>query len=190
MGSFLKNYVHYGNRLEIFTSSLVAWIRYWPCITGCRNVRFEAGVKFNPFSSERKTLNVTFLGQNSIGAHTIIQGSGKMVWGDGSFCCAFCVIGVNERIYIGQHVMIAHAVSIRDTDHAFENISIPMQQQGIVTAPIYIEDDVWIGHGATILKGVRIGKGAIIAAGAVVTKDVEPYTIVGGVPAKFIRGRK
>jgi acetyltransferase-like isoleucine patch superfamily enzyme len=52
-----------------------------------------------------------------------------------------------------------------------------------------IEDDVWIGHGATVLKGVRIGRGAVVAAGAVVTRNVEPYTVVGGVPARLI-GRR
>ncbi len=55
--------------------------------------------------------------------------------------------------------------------------------------PVIIEDDVWVGTGAIILKGVRVGTGAIIAAGAVVTKDVPPYTIVGGVPAKVIKHR-
>jgi len=57
------------------------------------------------------------------------------------------------------------------------------------SSPVVIEDDVWVGHGATILKGVKIGKGAIVAAGAVVTRDVESYSIVGGVPAKLIRVR-
>ena len=55
--------------------------------------------------------------------------------------------------------------------------------------PVRIEDDVWVGYGATIMHGVRIGEGAVVAAGALVTKDVEPYTIVGGVPAKPIRKR-
>jgi acetyltransferase-like isoleucine patch superfamily enzyme len=53
-----------------------------------------------------------------------------------------------------------------------------------------VQDDVWIGHGATILKGVTIGMGSIVSAGAVVTKDVEPYSIVGGVPARVIKSRK
>ncbi|MBU2537741.1 MAG: acyltransferase [Proteobacteria bacterium] len=85
--------------------------------------------------------------------------------------------------------MIAQAVSIRDTDHAFEDANLPMTQQSIITSSVVVEDDVWIGHGATILKGVHVGKGAIIAAGAVVTRDVAPYSIVGGVPAKLIRNR-
>ncbi|HLU90186.1 MAG TPA: DapH/DapD/GlmU-related protein, partial [Cyclobacteriaceae bacterium] len=54
-------------------------------------------------------------------------------------------------------------------------------------SPIIIEDDVWITMNCMIMKGVKIGKGAVIAAGAVVTRDVEPYTVVGGVPAKLIK---
>ena len=64
---------------------------------------------------------------------------------------------------------------------------MPFVDQGITAEGIVIEDDVWIGSGAVITDGVRIGKGAVVAGGAVVTKDVEPSTIVGGVPAKVIR---
>ena len=71
----------------------------------------------------------------------------------------------------------------------FQDINIPMKNQGIHTSPIIIEDDVWIGYGAVITKGVTIRKGAIIGANAVVTKDVPEYAIVGGVPAKIIKYR-
>jgi len=86
--------------------------------------------------------------------------------------------------------MIAQCVSIRDTDHNFEDCNIAMIDQGIVTDSIIIENDVWICHGAVVTRGVTIGKGSIIAANAVVTKDIEPYTIVGGIPAKLIKKRK
>ncbi|MBN4056316.1 hypothetical protein JYT20_01205 [Rhodothermus sp. AH-315-K08] len=66
--------------------------------------------------------------------------------------------------------------------HGVENRASPGK-----TSPIVIEDDVWLATRATILRGVRIGRGAVVAAGAVVTKDVEPYTLVAGVPAKQIR---
>lgn len=189
MKGLFRQYVHYVNRIETGLSTLVVWMRYWPCVSGYGKVRFEKGVKFKPFVADTGFLSVEFNGGNQVGENTIIQGAGKMFWGEGSFCGAFCVVGVNGEIHIGKHVMIAHAVSIRDTDHVFGDVSIPMVQQGIMSAPVIIEDDVWIGHGATILKGVRIGKGAIVAAGAVVTRDVAPYSIVGGVPAKLIRAR-
>lgn len=76
-------------------------------------------------------------------------------------------------------------------DHEMSRRDIPMRLQGdSVSKPVVIGDDVWIGARSIILKGVHIGKGAVIAAGAVVTKDVPEYAIVGGVPAKVIKYRE
>jgi acetyltransferase-like isoleucine patch superfamily enzyme len=124
-----------------------------------------------------------------IGPYTVIKGSGKLSIGAGSFCGAHCVIGCNEKVVIGREVMIADGVSIRDTDHVFSDSDTPMLHQGISTMAVTIEDDVWVGYGASILKGVSIGSGAIVASGAVVTKDVPAGAIVGGVPARVIRDR-
>lgn len=85
--------------------------------------------------------------------------------------------------------MIADMVTIRDTNHRFDHISIPMVEQGISTASVIIKDNVWIGYGAAILAGVTVGEGAIVAAGAVVTRDVKDFSIVGGVPARPISHR-
>jgi acetyltransferase-like isoleucine patch superfamily enzyme len=85
-------------------------------------------------------------------------------------------------VTIGQDAAIGPEVSIRDSDsHTISGSSRPPTQ------PIRIGDHVWIGARATILKGVTIGDGAIVAAGAIVTKDVEPGTLVAGAPAKFVR---
>ena len=73
--------------------------------------------------------------------------------------------------------------------HAYDTREIPIIDQGYYDAPIVVEDDVWIGFGAIILAGVTIGRGAIIGAGSVVNKDVPPYAIVGGVPAKVLKMR-
>lgn len=91
-------------------------------------------------------------------------------------------ITCGDKIEIGKDCTIGRDVVIRSYDgHTIE-------QKGYkISEPIMIEDHVWIGQGAQILKGVHIGKGAIIAAGAVVTKDVPAHTIVGGVPAKIIK---
>ena len=67
---------------------------------------------------------------------------------------------------------------------------MPIYQQGETAKPINIGNDVWIGFGAQILLGCNIGDGAVIAAGAIVTKDVEPYTVVAGVPARVIKKRE
>ncbi|WP_281753092.1 acyltransferase [Neptunitalea chrysea] len=130
------------------------------------------------------------LGKNvTILDYVIIQGSSSLYIDDNSFIGEFSVIGVNKEIKIGKNVMIAQAVSIRDTDHEFRNVTKPMKYQGITTSAIFIEDDVWIGYGAVITKGVKIGKGSIIAANAVVTKDVPEGSIVAGVPARVIKKR-
>ena len=153
-------------------------------------VRIGRGFKIKPFLGRQSQLEIKLLGDNSIGMNTIIQGSGSIVFGKHTFCGEFCVFGVNESVTIGDNVMIAQAVTIRDTDHEFSSLSMPMREQGIATASVRIMDDVWIGHGAIILKGVEIGEGSIIAAGAVVNKDIPAYAIAGGVPARVIGSRK
>lgn len=104
-------------------------------------------------------------------------------------------IGVNcmlsGKVTIGNDVMMGPEVFIYTFNHRFDRTDIPMWKQGHEeTKPVHIEDDVWIGSRATILPGVRIGKGSIIGANSVVTKDVMPYSIVGGNPAKLIKVRK
>lgn len=103
-------------------------------------------------------------------------------------------VTLNEWVYlsgfgglrIGNHVRIGHRTSIITSDHRYDDMSVPIHQQGLIFGEVVIEDDVWIGCNATILKGVRIGRGAIIAAGAVVTRDVPANAIFGGVPARQI----
>lgn len=94
-----------------------------------------------------------------------------------------------ERITIGNQVLVAAGARMITRKHGFADIDLPMAEQGYTHAPIVIEDDVWIGFGAIILPGVTIGKGSIVGAGAVVTKSIEPYSVVGGVPARLIRKR-
>ncbi len=91
-------------------------------------------------------------------------------------------IDASGDIEIGNYVMISHMVSINSITHP---TNPPYNRT--ITKKVIIEDGVWIGAQTIILEGVHIGQGAIIAAGAVVTKDVEPWTIVGGVPAKEIK---
>jgi len=102
----------------------------------------------------------------------------------------YCIIyGGDKGVKIGNNVMIAAQTMIVAANHSFDRTDIPMKQQGNNSKGVVVEDNVWIGIGCKILDGVTIRTGAIIAAGAVVTKNVEPNTIVGGVPAKLIRKR-
>ena len=104
-------------------------------------------------------------------------------------------IGINAsisgKVVIGDHVMMGPNCTIYTRNHVFDRTDIPMDQQGFYPhKPVVIEDDVWIGGQVIILPGVVIGTGSIVGAGAVVTKDVPPYAIVGGNPAKVIKYRK
>jgi acetyltransferase-like isoleucine patch superfamily enzyme len=90
---------------------------------------------------------------------------------------------------IGNYCLIGGGVLICGVNHGHAIESIPMRRQKSEAAPIIIGNNVWIGMGAIILPGVKVGEGAIIAAGAVVTADVAPGQIVAGVPAQLLRGR-
>lgn len=90
-------------------------------------------------------------------------------------------------ITIGDRVYTAPQVQMLAVNHSFDDPRRPMVEQGITADGIVIEDDVWIGAGAIITDGVRIGRGAVVAAGAVVTKDVPPRTVVGGIPARILK---
>ena len=98
---------------------------------------------------------------------------------------------VQGNVTIGNHVMMGPQVYIYTQNHSFARTDIYMDEQGFSPEkPVKIEDDVWIGARATILPGVTVGKGSIIGAAAVVTKDVPPYAVVGGNPARVVKMRK
>jgi acetyltransferase-like isoleucine patch superfamily enzyme len=114
------------------------------------------------------------IGCNSlIGEYSVIRGQGG--------------VKISDRVYTSPFTQIIAV------NHVFDDPDRPFTQQGITAEGIVIEDDVWLGAGAIITDGVRVGQGAVVAAGAVVTKDVLPHTVVAGVPAetiKIIDGRK
>ncbi|MBN2331322.1 MAG: acyltransferase [Candidatus Aenigmarchaeota archaeon] len=101
----------------------------------------------------------------------------------------YCFLDARGGISIGSWVRTGPRAMFLTSSHRFDSPGKPIKKQGLVIKPIAVEDDVFIGAGAIILPGVRIGKGSVIAAGAVVTKDVPRYTVVGGVPAIAIKER-
>jgi maltose O-acetyltransferase len=129
------------------------------------------------------------MGQNVNIEHGASFGSGRdLTIGDNSGIGIDCQVPAN--IQIGSDVMMGPQVLIIGQNHKFDDLSVPMRLQGRAEAsPVVIEDDVWVGARSIVLPGIRIGRGAIIAAGAVVTKDVPPYAICGGNPARVIRLR-
>ncbi len=102
----------------------------------------------------------------------------------------YCFIGVRGDIEIGDNVIFGPRVNIFSENHIFDDLDIPIKNQGVKKDQTIIGSDVWIGANVSIMSGVIIGDGCVIAAGSVVTKDVEPYSIIGGVPSKLIKKRK
>jgi acetyltransferase-like isoleucine patch superfamily enzyme len=90
-------------------------------------------------------------------------------------------------VEIGSHVNLAQGITVTALNHNFSDANKRIDEQGVSTSPVTIEDDVWIGANAVILPGVTIGEHCVVAAGAVVTKDVPPHSLVAGVPAKVIK---
>lgn len=107
-------------------------------------------------------------------------------------------VTINEWVFIdgaggvdiGDDCRIAHGCSFISEDHVFEDPDRPIREQGRKVAPIVVEDDVWFGCGVRVMRGVRIGKGSVIGAGSVVTRDIPPYSIAVGVPARVVKSRR
>ncbi|MER3399650.1 MAG: transferase [Thermoflexus sp.] len=105
------------------------------------------------------------------------------------FLGEYTVIRGQGGVIIGDFVYTGPMVQILAVNHVFQDPHRPMAEQGITAQGITIEDDVWLGGGAIVLDGVRIGRGAVVGAGAVVTQDLPPYAIAVGVPARVIGSR-
>lgn len=130
----------------------------------------------------------------TVAAGAIIQGNVSL-GNDCSIQFNTMLIGYGSRerpsgqITIGNAVRIAPQVMMVATNHLFSNPDVPIHGQGLEHAPITIEDDVWIAGRVTLTAGVTIGKGSVIGAGSVVTRDIPPYSIAVGVPAKVVKKR-
>lgn len=101
----------------------------------------------------------------------------------------YTLIDGDGGVKIGNLVRIASHVAIISFEHNYRKRNVPIKLQGKKRNKVIIQDDVWIGAGAKILAGVKIGRGSIIGANSVVTKDIAPYSIAVGVPAKIIKKR-
>lgn len=143
------------------------------------------------------TSGINFGKNVSIGAFSIIRPSGYysraigegLTVGNNSNIGIMSYIGCGGGVTIGDNVMMGPKVSIHSENHEFENTEESIKSQGVSKGSVSIEDDCWLGAGCRILAGVKIGRGSVVAAGAVVTKDVEPFSVVGGIPARLIKER-
>ena len=132
-----------------------------------------------------------------LGAHLVLKSGARICAcnerarisiGDNTTVGYHTYLFASDSITIGANCLIAPFVYLVDSDHSIARDEL-INRQPNQTSPIVIGNDVWIGTGAKILKGVTIGDGAVVAAGALVKDDVAPYTIVGGIPAKKISER-
>ncbi len=117
--------------------------------------------------------------------------NGTVEIGDYSNIGANCRLGTTTRIQFGKHVLLAANCYIGGAQHKFDRLDVPIMRQGYDSkGGVVIEDDVWLGAGVMVLDGVTIGTGSVIGAAAVVTKDIPPYSIAVGIPAKVVGSRK
>lgn len=137
----------------------------------------------------RKNCELTIGDFSYIGEGSLLdcEKGGKIEIGRNTLLFKHVFVVARDSIKIGDNCLIAEFSSIRDSDHSFANLTIPIAQQGFNSAGIFISEDVWIGKGAVVLKGVRVGKHTIIGANSVVTKDIPSMSIAVGVPAKVTK---
>lgn len=131
-----------------------------------------------------------------IGSHSalfddvIISGVGEVHIGDRSTIGHNSVLVSRERIQIGNDCMLAAFCYVLDVDHEFANPDRVIPEQGLRIKPVVIGNDVWVGAGSIILRGVTIGHGAVVAANSVVTESVPPHAVVAGSPARLVKDRR
>jgi acetyltransferase-like isoleucine patch superfamily enzyme len=153
----------------------------------------EDAVLVNALSARGITLgrNVTIARGATVTCTGVIAELGEGISvGDRSAVGAGSFLGGQGGIRVGNDVIMGPGVRIFSENHNHDDPSVPIRTQGQTRAAVTIEDDCWVGAGATILAGVTIGRGSVIAAGAVVTRDVPAYSVAGGVPARVLRSRR
>ena len=168
---------------------LVALTFYYAVASHLPDLAFPGGSVFNALRcAALRRILPQFGSRNEI--------DGQVYVGDGTDVAIGSRCQINRgcrlnRVTLGDCVMLAPDVIVIGQLHESGRTDIPMVEQGQYTkAPTVIEDDVWVGARAVVMPGVRIGTGAIVGAGAVVTRDVDPFTVVVGVPARATRVRE
>lgn len=167
--------------------STVRRYRHRQSFKSCGNVSFGTGCEF------LSPQTMCFEGLIRVGNNSFFSAEGGAISvGAGT---AFNIgvhinSSVGGAIRIGDSCLIGPNVVMRTAGHRFDDPRVPICKQGHIIGEINIEDNVWIGANAVILRGVRIGSGAVVGAGSVVVRDIAPMSIAVGVPAKVIKFRK
>lgn len=188
---FIKPFLKQSKGL-IFTGKGVK-IKYKNKIRAGRTLTLGDQVEINALSRKGITIgnNVSILKNTIIECTGVIRELGEgLTIGNNVGISQNCFIQVRGKVEIGSHVIFGPGVSLFSENHNFDRTDEYIINQGATRQGVKICDGVWVGSGAIILDGVTIGENAIVAAGSVVNKDVPPYAIVGGIPAKTIKNRK
>jgi galactoside O-acetyltransferase len=171
------------------TGSLFRWkyLKFRFNNVGVGRSSFEREISITGYENINIGSHCTF----SKGCFIMAHSDGNIEIGDNFSMIVNSYLGAADGgcIKIGNNVLIAQNVVLRASNHCFIDISVPINLQGHTVGKIFIEDDCWIGANVVVTPNVKIGKHSIVGAGAVVTNDIEPYSIVAGVPAKLIRKR-
>jgi acetyltransferase-like isoleucine patch superfamily enzyme len=168
-------------------------IHFPEMLTLGRTVMLGSNVEINALSKKGVKIgnNVSILKNTIIECTGVIRELGVgLEIGNNVGIAQNCFFQIRGKVVIGNNVIFGPTVSIFSENHNFDNLDVPISQQGETRKGVTIEDNVWVGASTIILDGVTVGTNSIIAAGSVVNKDVPPYTIVGGVPAKFLKDRR
>jgi acetyltransferase-like isoleucine patch superfamily enzyme len=157
-----------------------------------RGVTVERGVIIDGLS-----IDGVEIGDNvMIGPYCVIRASLLSRLGKGfhlgkhSSLDAYSYVGAGGGVWVGERVIMGQHISFHAENHNFQLIDRPIKEQGVAGKGIVIDDDCWVGSNVTFLDGVHVGTGCVVAAGAVVTKDIPPYSIAAGVPARVIDSRR
>nr|WP_257574927.1 acyltransferase [Shewanella algae] len=170
-GTSIKNisYIHFGKYVRIDSNCLIDGL-------GKNGLKLGDNSYIGPFSRVIVSSGLSNLGEGielcsnvGVGSHSNLGGSGG--------------------VFIGSDTIIGPYFSVHPENHIFDDLLLPIRLQGTKRGKIFIGSDCWIGAKVTILSGVNVGDGCVIAAGSVVTKDIPPFSIVAGVPAKAIKKR-
>ena len=186
-------------RTHVFARESLIWARrfFWsePLFRShCESIGEQFEMEELPYITGRGRIivgdRVRLSGKPSFGFSNRLHAAPELVIGDNTFIAHGCSFHVADSVRIGKHCFLASKVAVHDFDG--HPIDADRRRTGQPTPPegvrrIVIGDDVWIGTGAIILKGVRIGARSIVGAGSVVTRDVPPDTIVAGNPARVVK---
>jgi acetyltransferase-like isoleucine patch superfamily enzyme len=149
-----------------------AWIESFVAISAGREGRIEIGSTCELRSFARLEAN-----------------EGHITLGDSCSVNPFCLLDGFGGLTIGNDVRIASNSVLLSSSHCYDDVDVSIHSQGAERRPTVIEDDVWIGAHVVVTGGVRIGAHSIIGAGAIVLKDIPPYSVAAGVPARVVRSR-